>query len=354
LVTTDVPLATFTTMALYFFWKKNALGLGLAVGGAMSSKFSGAVLPLVVITLAVWEIWRAEERKEHTRTELKSLILAGVVALLVIEATYLFLVPPWTYVENMRLVNANHNPNRLSYLLGDFSRTGWWYYFLLAFAIKATIPTLVTISAAAAQAASSGFMNRRGEIILLTGIAAYVIAVTAGAAQIGVRYLLPVFPLLFVWGSRIAVDLRRKAAGIVVLTGLLGWQIYAAITAFPNYIPYFNEMVGGPAQGIHYLDDSNIDWGQSMKQVATYIREQKLQHVEVLPFSPFDNPYYYGGPAPKRNDIDTYRMLISGNVQPGNYIISGHHLIRMMYIRPEWHPSRAIDRIGNALWVYRF
>jgi hypothetical protein len=287
-------------------------------------------------------------------SETKSLAIAGIIALVVIEAAYLFLAPPWAYVENMRLVNANHNPNRLFYLFGTFSRTGWWYYFLFAFLVKATIPVLATTAVAAVQAVTNGFLNRRGEIIILGAIAAYVAAITLGADQIGIRYLLPVFPLLFIWSSRIASELSRKTVGIAVLAGVIGWQAYAAIHVFPNYISYFNEMVGGPAQGIQYLDDSNVDWGQSMKQVAAYIRDHKLQSVEVLPFSPFDNPPYYGGPAPKRNDLETYRMLISGSIHPGVYIVSGHHLIRMMYVRPEWHPSHAVDRIGNALWVDRF
>ena len=77
--------------------------------------------------------------------EARSLAIAATSALLVIEAAYLFSAPPWTYAANMGLVNANHNPNRLYYLFGDFSRTGWWYYFAFAFAVKATIPLLLTI-----------------------------------------------------------------------------------------------------------------------------------------------------------------------------------------------------------------
>jgi hypothetical protein len=354
LVTTDVPLATFMTLALYFFWKNNTVAMGLSVGAAMACKFSGAVLPVIIIGLTVCEIVRSDDRRQQTLIKLKSLIIAGIVAVFVIEAAYMFRVPPWTYIENMRLVNANHNPNRLFYLFGDFSRTGWWYYFFLAFLVKTTIPALLTLTLATIQFASAGVLARRGETILLAAIACFFVAVTLGADQIGVRYLLPIFPLLFIWSSRIASELSRKAVGVALLCGLVGWQARSAVAAFPDYIPYFNEMVGGSVEGIQYLDDSNVDWGQGMKQVAAYIQRHHLQNVEVLSFSPLDNPAYYGGPVPKRNDLDTYRMMVSGNVHPGVYIVSAHHLIRMMYTRPEWHTSHAIDRIGESLWVYQF
>src|SRR5438874_2268353 len=55
LVTTDVPLAVFMTLALYLFWKQRqpsvmgSAAIGLATGAAMASKFSGAILPLIII-----------------------------------------------------------------------------------------------------------------------------------------------------------------------------------------------------------------------------------------------------------------------------------------------------------------
>ena len=361
LITTDVPLATFMTLALYLLWKqgsqpslRSGAFLGIAVGAAMACKFSGALLPVLIVALTVWRCLRAENRRQQVVTEAKSLAIAGMVALLVIEASYFFLVPPWTYLQNMKLVNANHNANRLFYLFGDFSRTGWWYYFVLAFGVKATLASLLAISLATLHWISDRFIDRWGEIIILAAIFSYAAAVTAGADQIGVRYLVPLFPLLFVWSSRIAVELKTKAAGIAFLIAIVAGQAYSAVTAFPNYIPYFNEMVGGPSQGIEYLDDSNVDWGQGIKQAAEYVRKHKLTSVEFLPFSPFDNPRYYGISTPPRPDLETYRMTISGTPHPGVYIVSAHHLIRMMRIRPEWQPARAIDRIGDSLWVYRF
>src|SRR5262245_56323047 len=61
LVTTDVPLAVFTVLTLYLFWKRGAnptwqsdLVTGLALGCAMASKFSGAFLPIIVAGFCLW------------------------------------------------------------------------------------------------------------------------------------------------------------------------------------------------------------------------------------------------------------------------------------------------------------
>jgi hypothetical protein len=139
---------------------------------------------------------------------------------------------------------------------------------------------------------------------------------------------------------------------LVVLLAAL--QARASLSAFPNYIPYFNEAAGGSAGGLAYLDDSNVDWGQNVKQAAEYVRSHNLASVELLSFSPTDNPRYYGINRPNRDDRDTYKMMIAETRHPGVYIVSSHHLIRMMRVRAEWNPRNAVDRIGDSLWVFRF
>jgi predicted membrane-bound dolichyl-phosphate-mannose-protein mannosyltransferase len=362
LVTTDVPLAVFMTLTLYLLWRQgsrpsviSSAMLGAATGAAMASKFSGTIVPLIVIAFSSWRVYCAHDRRNQTIIETKNLAIAGLAAILVIEASFLFAAPPWTYFSNMRLVNANHtNPNHRFYLLGSFSRTGWWYYFFLAFVVKATIPLLVTIVLAITHFAVKRFVDLRGETLILGAVLIYTLAVLLGADDLGIRYLLPIFPLLYIWGSRIVAQLQYKIAGIALLALLVGWQMREAVTAFPNFIPYFNQIAGGAPGGIHFLDDSNIDWGQGMKQASEYIQSHRLKNVELLPFSPFDSPQYYGIQRPRLDYGATYQMMISDQRHPGTYIVSAHHLIRMMYIRPEWNPKNAVDRIGDSLLVYRF
>ena len=169
------------------------------------------ILPIVLIAFCVARIFAARDRRKQAIAEVRFLAIAGVSALMVIEATYLFSVWPWTYFANMRSVNANHNPDHLFYLFGSFSRTGWWYYFPLAFAVKATIPLLLATTLALVHFFIKRFNDVWGETIILVTIVVYVGVMTMGADDLGVRYLLPIFPLLFVWCSRIVLDLNNDA-----------------------------------------------------------------------------------------------------------------------------------------------
>jgi len=355
LVTTDVPLATFGLLTLYLFWRQGSqpgwrkgLLTGLALGAAMTSKYSGALFPILVACLAAIRALRQKNRRQALLGEIQNLAVMAAASLLVVEAAYLFSFSPLLYFRNGALVNANHDPSYQSYLLGELKQNGWWYYFVVAFVFKATLPALILLLFATLQT-MSGLVDRWGETILLAAIGFYFVVISAGADDLGVRYLLPVFPLIYIWVSRIVPRYWRHRWGRVGLITLLSWQIWAAASSFPNYLPYFNEIAGGPKAGPDLLDDSNVDWGQSLKQAATYVKEKKIGNVVICPFSSFENPGYYGLPS----NIRPPGALVSKKPDPGTYVISGHNLAWMKAVDPAWRQYNAVDRIGG-MWVYRF
>lgn len=351
LVTTDVPLAVFTALAFYLFWKSNEvrswrldIATGLALGAAMGSKFSGAFLPVLIVVFCI-----ARDR----RTAFPRLAVIAIASLAVIQTIYLFSASPLLYFRNASLVNANHVQNYPVYLFGQLKPGGWWYYFLAAFLVKATVPTLMAIIFAVLHLVSKRFVSRWGEIILLSVICFYTALISIAADQIGLRYLIPIFPLLFIWTSRIVPWILSMRGGAIVIGGLLAWQVFAAVRTFPNYIPYFNELAGGSVQGPWLLDDSNVDWGQGVKQAAQYVRDHHITNVRMHTFSPIDNPRYYGLPA----DIplsESFRLLVAQRPAAGIYIVSAHYVARMRGVSREWQTYKPVDRIGDSLWVYAF
>src|SRR5262249_53101425 len=195
LVTTDVPVAVFMTLALYLFWRQQrhsstgtSIGIGLATGAAMACKFSGAILPLILIAFSASRVISSSDRRRQALVEAKWLAIAGVSALLVIDAAYLFSTPPWTYFHDLGYVNRNRNPDHLSYLFGNFSRTKFWHYFAFAFSVKATVPLLLMTALASIHACLKKFFDPFGEMLLLATIGCYVAALTIGADDLGVRY----------------------------------------------------------------------------------------------------------------------------------------------------------------------
>jgi len=250
------------------------------------------------------------------------------------------------------LVNTKVIPNYPFYLIGELKLEGWWYYFLAAFVFKATVPTLLLIVAATLEL-RNGLIDRWGEITLLAGVAFFLILTSIGARQIGFRYLLPILPLLFIWTSRLVTRFSASHIGIGIIATLLVWQAWTAIHAFPNYIPYFNELAGGAARGPALLDDSNIDWGQGVKQAADYVRTHQIENVNLYTFSPYDNPTYYGLPA-NIPQSEALQRLVFRRPSSGVYIISAHYVARMKTVSPAWRQYKLADRIGESLLVYRF
>ena len=82
-------------------------------------------------------------------------------------------------------------------LLGEYSSHGWWYYFPVAFAFKATIPFLFLSIASLAWALSRLIRRKeRALLILLVPFALYTALMMASPLNIGVRYYLPAYVFL--------------------------------------------------------------------------------------------------------------------------------------------------------------
>ncbi|GAH54651.1 unnamed protein product, partial [marine sediment metagenome] len=60
-----------------------------------------------------------------------------------------------------------------------------------------------------------------------------------------------------------------------------------------KHISYFNEFIGGPRNGYKYLSDSNIDWGEGLKELGKWYKGQKLKGIYLCYFGNAD-PHYYG------------------------------------------------------------
>jgi hypothetical protein len=350
LVTSDVPVAVFTLLTLYLFWKANRemswshdLLTGLALGAAMTAKFSAGILPIILAALGF---------ARFGRSAVKRLLVMAIGCLIVIEAAYLFSASPLLYFRNLAVVNSYVIKDYPIYLFGHLKPGGYWYYFLAAFAVKATVPTLILIVLAGIHTTAKR-MNLWGETILLVSIGAFVVVTSAVAGQIGIRYLLPIFPLIFVWVSRIVPDFLALGAGKIILALLIAWTGISCLHAFPNYIPYFNELAGGSERGADFLDDSNVDWGQGLKQAAEYVRARHIDRLTMFSFSPLDNPQYFGLPR-NVTATEAVNRFMGKRPAPGIYIISAHRVIRMREVDPAWKTYKTADRVGESLWVYEF
>jgi 4-amino-4-deoxy-L-arabinose transferase-like glycosyltransferase len=188
---------------------------------------------------------------------------------------------------------------RVAFLCGQLSSIGWWYYFPLAMLFKTPLATL----AGFCIIVSIWFWQRPGAVgqnwwlLCCMGVVPvfYTAAVMAARQNLGLRYILPVYPYLFIaMGVTAAIMWRRRprttAAVVALLLAGLATETYCAS---PNFIPFFNVACGGARGGLKLLSDSNLDWGQDLPLVAQWQRQHPDDTLYLLYFGSAD-PAYYG------------------------------------------------------------
>ena len=183
---------------------------------------------------------------------------------------------PVNYIAGIDRQKYDFEAGFWSYFRGQWRRGGWWYYYLYGLAIKEPLGTgLLALLAAAAGVAlgGGGAASWRDELLLLTPVVAVLVLVSS---QTGfnhhLRYVLPMYPLAFIWISRAARrGVRRAPVYRLLVVAALAWSAGSSLRHYPHSLSYFNELVGGPRYGHDHLLDSNIDWGQDLLLLKRWV-----------------------------------------------------------------------------------
>ena len=216
--------------------------------------------------------------------------------------------PMQDLVNGIVAVKAHNDSGHLSYLLGRTSLTGWWYFYLVALAAKTPLPLLVAGPIGMWGLARDGWRNRdpwRLAPAVLT-LTILVFSSSFSRINIGIRHVLILYPffalggawaLTRAWSALAALRQRGVArAGAAVLLALTAWQLSTLWSAYPDYLPYFNEAVRNPEA---VLVDSDLDWGQDLRRLEWRAAELKIPQLSLAyrgtaqlsqePLPPFTN-----------------------------------------------------------------
>jgi 4-amino-4-deoxy-L-arabinose transferase-like glycosyltransferase len=307
LITPDLALTATGFLASYLFWRsggaaRGALAWGAALGLCLLTKANALLFAPVIVALGMIATLRDRDRRR-----LRNLPAGLAVAWLVLVFGYGFrgllnaerkvgliarlsrlpleqdvvsLLAPLLPLPYLRVLTTQLSEGMLrwpTFLMGEISETGWWYYFAVAFLIKETLPFLILLAAAAVLLRKAGASWFDELQLLLAPLVFFAFFSFVGKLQIGIRYMLPGFPFLFVFASKTARLGEARPLLRAALGGLLLWHAGAALRVCPEYIAYFNELVGGPANGYRYLGDSNLDWGQNRSRVKAYTRQHNIE-----------------------------------------------------------------------------
>lgn len=312
---TDVPSALgllIFCFALYVYTSApslhHALWLGVATGLAPLTKFSMVALAPLVVLGALALVVFAPRLGLSRRAVLAHVAVVVLVSLLIINVAYFFHNRPITAADESWI--AVSFPTRAGLVLwsvrvlrhivptdfligiywqishgtqghpasifGQHAKLGWWYYFPVAFALKTTIPFLLTSVAGILWALWRLVKQRdRAALFLLAPFLLFTAFVMTSTINIGVRYYLPAYPFLFIMSGALLDRLTRlrarRAVGVAIAVIVLGWSAIEAVRVYPNYIPYMNQLAYAQPHW-WYLSDSNVEWGDDVAELASYLR----------------------------------------------------------------------------------
>ncbi|HEY1803908.1 MAG TPA: glycosyltransferase family 39 protein [Terracidiphilus sp.] len=179
---------------------------------------------------------------------------------------------PESYLFGFADVAILAREGRIMYLFDKVYPQGKWFYFPSAFLIKMTIGFLILL-ALVPLARSLWQRDRRRELVyLLLPVVMFFGSAMTAKLDIGIRHILPIMPFLIVLIAGSAAALlrqSRKWAWTVAVLVLL--DVASSLHAFPNYLPYSNELFGGPSRTYRVLDDSNLGWRGGLKALHVYL-----------------------------------------------------------------------------------
>jgi hypothetical protein len=106
---------------------------------------------------------------------------------------------------------------------------------------------------------------------------------------------LPVYPFCIVLAGASAASFATRSVGTrVAVAALLLLTAASSLHAFPDYLAYSNEAVGGPSHTYRMVTDANADWGQSLKWTKAYMDRHPSTDCWIDNGNPMVDPAYYG------------------------------------------------------------
>jgi hypothetical protein len=351
LVTTDIGAGCCIFAAVYAFYRyvkrPSVLRLmicGLVTGLALAAKHSALVILPILAILAATEVARyrdestekpADCRRWNGRGRYALHLLAAltVVALISIAVLWSFygfryaarpgnqqIIPPTSvylqslrhpaeaavirFFESHRLLPEAYlygltdiaiisQQGRPAYLLGKLYPQGRWFYFPTAFLIKSTLGFVALLGLLIAAQAIWGAPLRRATLFIVIPALLFFSTAMSSKLDIGLRHVLPVYPFLIVLAAAGAWSLSRRSRHWAAITALLFvFHASSSLMAFPNYLPYSNEVWGGVSNTHKFLSDSNVGWAGGLKGLRLYIEGQHISQCWFAYDGPIDPTYY--------------------------------------------------------------
>lgn len=411
IVQTDFPFALMLFAATYFYWRSlteltwfNLFATGGLFALATVTKFSFVIILPIWLVLGLTKIAGAEsmrtpiadpetttDRRRKSSIVATILIFSAMVAYLTIWFIYQFRFDAILYQHGrlptvelatdaswltslirlsreyfilpeamlFGLGDAYRRMERTAYLLGEISHSGFWLYFPIAFLVKTPAPTLLLMLIAL------GYMLFRrvrvdAALFLLVPTLTYFAFAAWSHLNVGWRHILPIYPFLFVWLAGMTLQVWRSGQRLSRL-GLLFlsvWLCGSTLSAYPNYLSYFSEAIGGASRGHAFLVDSSLDWGQDLKALKAWMARNQVERIQLAYFGTADPAYYKINADYLPGSVYVTQPSLRDPLESSGYVAISETFLAGLYLdRPERYANfrdrEPVATLGHSMRVYK-
>jgi len=270
-----------------------------------------------------------------------------------------------------------------AYLMGHLSNSGWWYYFPLVWLFKSTpVELLLTVlglilslvmlrdawksmrgypnDASVARSEKRSMLDANkptshAPLVWLLAIVVLLAMSITSRLNLGQRYLLTLYPLLFLFTIDQFWRWFQNKGSLITLFCFVcfGFQIVSITSVQPHYLSYFNDSVGGPAEGRFYLLDSNLDWGQDLPALKEKLAELPEKEREQCLL------YYFGTARPEAYSLTALSLKgpLPADFKRWKYLALSVNHLQGLYTQYQdpfagFRSLEPVKRAGYSIYVY--
>lgn len=375
LVITDVVLTLFWVLTAWYLaemWLSPSRGkvitFGLLFAATLLSKFSSGLMFLVFPAVALSMRFRPVHGQPGEKLELrrwrrrawgnilKGTLWAGLFVYLVYlifswnQPTDTFsliprfpvspllrrlLMPFMVYLRGL-IGFALSAGSRPTYILGHAYPHGVWFYFPVLFLLKSPLSFLLLLLLGAVMA----LRNRAGgesfhavskgrELqwrCLWVSLVVYTAACLLSRLDLSIRHFLTPLALIILLLAPLphmieALRRQKSALGLAaacMMIVLALTSLVTAVRAYPNFMPFLNSLsMGRP--GYALVNDSNLDWNQSLPEVESFARQHGISRLLLDEYGISSEDYVpeaqiWNCQTPSSNDAGQWVVISANNI----------------------------------------
>lgn len=247
-------------------------------------------------------------------------------------------IPLPSYLLGVAGIVRSHQEPYLHYYAGAWTYQVQWFYYLWTFAVKMTPGFLGLLLLRVFYLKKLAPLQKDAMLLLMMPVGLLFLVTLKDSTAVGVRYMLPVIPLLAVWmGETVTRNLKIRTLAV----GLLCVHTFFSFQALPYSLEYFNFLIGGGHNAYRYVRGADLDWGQGLKYLKNFTERNRIERIALRYFGTAD-PSLYG--IPYREVAPAEETVPKDEI----YVVSVHFLEHL-----KWVAGREPDyRLGGSIFIY--